>query len=103
MENFMVARGKIRVIEMGTKDVWEYYENFLEELFKMVAIMKVPGRKAKSYEQCYFRTMFFDNLEKITIDGKTYDITNNTRVECNNCKEKIFEIYNYFDPDTLDM
>ena len=50
MEAFMVARGKIRPVELSTKDIWDYWEPFLEELFKLLAIMKVPGRKAKSYE-----------------------------------------------------
>lgn len=78
MEAFMVARGKIRPAELSTKDIWDYWEPFLEELYKLVTIMKVPGKKAKSYEQQYCRTMFFDKVEKITIDGKTYEITNNT-------------------------
>ena len=40
--------------------------------------MKVPGRKAKSYEQMYVRTMMFEKKEKVVIDGITYDISNKT-------------------------
>lgn len=47
--------------------------------------------------------MFFENIEKYTIDGRTYEITNNTKVELYNCKERIVDIFNYFDPDMLDM
>jgi len=47
--------------------------------------------------------MFFEKCEKFTIDGVTYDITNATGVEMWNCKEKMVEIYNYFDPDMMEM
>lgn len=46
----MVARGKIPPLDLMLRDVCGYYESFLEELYKLVAIMKVPGRKAKSYD-----------------------------------------------------
>lgn len=58
----------------------------------MVQVMKVPGKKAKcnlffksdsnlnsiiiAYEQMYARTMFLEKLEKISIDGTVYEITN---------------------------
>jgi hypothetical protein len=103
MEAYMVARGKIRPIELSTKDIWEYWESYLEEMYKMVAILKTPGKKAKSYEQQYCRTMFFEKCEKFAIDGRTFEITNNTQVEIWRCKEKLVDIYNYFDPDMLDM
>jgi len=38
--------------------------------------MKVPGKKAKSYEQKYVRTMFFEKVEHKTIDGTKYEIPN---------------------------
>ena len=47
--------------------------------------------------------MFFEKCEKFTIDGHTFDISNSTGVEIWNCKEKMVEIYNYFDNDMMDM
>jgi len=48
--------------------------------------MKVPGRKAKSYEQSVIRTMFFERAEIIKIDGKPYEISNNANIDHFNCK-----------------
>lgn len=47
--------------------------------------------------------MFFEKCEKFTIDGVTFDITNATGVEIWNCKEKLVEIFNYFENDSLEM
>lgn len=47
--------------------------------------------------------MFFDKVEKKTIDGINYDISNNTSVELWRCREKIVDIFNYVDPTTMDM
>ena len=49
------------------------------------------------------RTMFFDKCEKIFIDGVTYDITMGTSAEIWNCKEKLVEIFNVFENDSLEM
>ncbi len=51
----------------------------------------------------YCRTMFLEKCEKKTIDGVTYDITNNTQVEIWNCKGKIVEIFNQCDPSMMEM
>jgi hypothetical protein len=42
----------------------------------MVNELKVPGRKAKAYEQQYIRTMFFEKVEHITMDGVNYVLSN---------------------------
>lgn len=47
--------------------------------------------------------MFLEKCEKKTIDGVTYEITNNTQVEIWNCKSKIVEIFNYLDPSMMEM
>lgn len=47
--------------------------------------------------------MFLEKCEKKTIDGITYEITNNTQVEIWRCKEALVEIYNYFDDSSLEM
>ena len=45
--SFSNARGTIVQIEMGTKDISDKWDQFLKELFELMAILKVPGRKAK--------------------------------------------------------
>lgn len=55
------------------------------------------------YEQQYVRTMFLEKCEKKTIDGVTYEITNNTQVEMWNCKSKLVELYNTLDPSMMEM
>lgn len=47
--------------------------------------------------------MFLEKCEKKTIDGVTYDISNNTQVEIWNCKGKIVEIFNCLDPGMMEM
>lgn len=71
---------------------------FLNSLFKMVQDLKVPGRKAKEYNQKYCRTMFFEKTETVTFDGVTYDVSNNGRLESYKSREALVEIYNYCDP-----
>jgi hypothetical protein len=63
----------------------------------MVQVLKVPGKKAKSYEQQYVRTMFFENVEKMMIDGTEYEIPNSCKVDMVKCKEKLFDISMFFD------
>jgi hypothetical protein len=41
------ARGSILPIEMGTKDISDKWDTFLKELFELMTVLKVPGRKAK--------------------------------------------------------
>jgi hypothetical protein len=53
----------------------------------------VPGKKAKSFEQVYCRTMFFEKVETILIDGVKYILTNAAQVELWTCKTKIVDIY----------
>lgn len=69
----------------------------------MVQDLKVPGRKAKAYEQMYVRTMFFEKCESIMIDGSEYIISNSAMVDMWNCKEGIVTIYNYLDDGTMEM
>lgn len=64
----------------------------------MVQDLKVPGRKAKEYNQKFVRTMFFEKTETITIDGITYDISPNARFESYNSKGALVEIFGYVDP-----
>ena len=47
--------------------------------------------------------MFFDKVEKKSIDGVGYEITNGTQVEIWNCKQQIFDIYSYVEPDMMNM
>jgi len=47
--------------------------------------------------------MFFEQTEQYTIDGVTYNITPHSCREIWNCKEKLVEICNVFDPGTMEM
>ena len=47
--------------------------------------------------------MFFDKVDKKSIDGTTFDISNGTMVEIWNCKQQIFDIYSYLEPDMMNM
>jgi len=64
--------------------------------------MKVPGRKAKSYEQKYFRTIFFTKNQEKTIDGTTFVLTNDTKVHIWNSKQAIANIEILLDPEMMD-
>ena len=48
-------------------------------MFELLNDMKVPGRKARSYEQMYVRTMFFEPVDKFKVSGRTYEISNNAK------------------------
>jgi hypothetical protein len=50
IDSFIDKRNGIKPIELASKDINDHWESYLEELFKVVQIMKVPGRKAKAYE-----------------------------------------------------
>lgn len=41
------ARGTIVAIEMGTRDISDHWDTFLNELYELTVLLKVPGRKAK--------------------------------------------------------
>lgn len=47
--------------------------------------------------------MFFEKLEKKSIDGTTYEISNGTQVEIWNCKQMINDIYNTIDPSMMEI
>ena len=59
----------------------------------MVEALRVP-HKAKCYDQEFVRTFFFKRADQITIDGKTFDISNNTMVEMWNAKQQLYEVWN---------
>ena len=46
-------------MERGTEDITDDWSDVLNAVFKLVEGWKVPGRKAKSYDQNIFRTMIF--------------------------------------------
>ena len=88
---------------MGVRDINDDYQPYLNALFEMIQDLKVPGRKAKLYEQMYVRTMFFEKCESLNIDGKVYDISNGAMVDMWNCKEACVGIYNMLESGTMDM
>ena len=43
----MNPRSSIATIEMATVDVIDYWDTFLNELYELMTVMKIPGRKVK--------------------------------------------------------
>ena len=84
-------------LELGTKDLFDHFEGFFALMFELGSELKVPGRKAKSYDQEYCRTMFMVKQEEIEIDGVKYEISNSANVENYNCRYCFVEFYNLLD------
>ena len=70
----------IEELETGTTDISGNWQPFLDIWFQLVCALKVP-KKSKSYDQEYFRTMFFSRDDSITIDGVTFEISNAIKVD----------------------
>lgn len=51
IKKFCDVRKAVPPLELATTDVNVKYQAFLDALFDMVQELKVPGRKAKAYEQ----------------------------------------------------
>lgn len=49
----MSARSSITPIEMATQDIVDYWDTFLNELYELMTVMKIPGRKVKSKHSLY--------------------------------------------------
>ncbi len=49
MELIITEKSKLSPIGLDTRDLFEHWEVFLEQLFKLVCMLKVP-HKSKSYE-----------------------------------------------------
>jgi hypothetical protein len=64
--------------------------------------LKTPGRKAKEYDQKFCRTMFFEKVETIMIDGQFFEISPAARFETYNSKCAMVEIFNFCDPERKD-
>lgn len=47
--------------------------------------------------------MFSEKKESVDIDGTNYPISNAAMVEMWNCKESLVEIFNFLDPERVDM
>jgi len=91
IEEAMVEMKKLK-FDNGTCDISDDFQPYLNKLHAMVAALKVPGRKAKSYEQMYIRTMFFEKCEKIKIDDFFFEIPNSCNVDMVNCKNQFADI-----------
>lgn len=77
---FVDKRKKIpKPLEMDQVDIIDNYQSYLNAMFELLNDMKVPGRKARSYEQMYVRTMFFEPVDKFKVSGRTYEISNNAK------------------------
>ena len=76
-------------------------------MFQLVADMKVPGRKAKAYEQQFVRTMIFDKIDaaapKYIIDGIVYELTSVAANDTFKYKSNLVEIFDFVDPERMEM
>lgn len=95
--NLLNQKKKLQPLELGSKDLYDKFEEFFKLMFELGSELKVPGRKAKSYEQDYIRTMFMVKQEEIEIDGVKYEISNSANVENYNCRFAFVEFYNLLD------
>jgi len=100
---FVDKRASIKAIEYGTLDVSDNMQPFLDSLYQMVSDLKVPGRKAKEYNQKFVRTMFFEKTETVTFDGHTYEVSANARFETYNSKVALVDVFNMLDKDNMDL
>ena len=101
INKYVGERGKVKPIDLAVMDVSDDYQPMLNALFDLQGVMKIKC-KAKQYEQQYFRTMFFEKCDTKNIDGKVYDISNNAKVDCFNCKEAISEVFRFLDPENME-
>lgn len=73
------------------------YQKFLNALHECTAVLKVPGRKAKSFENSKLRTMFFENKEKITMDGNHYEISTSAKTDMYNLRMELYNLRQHFE------
>lgn len=75
----------------------------MNALFTLVAELKVPGRKAKAYEQQFVRTMIFEKLKSddpvFVIDGVKFEFSPGACVDLWNFKSALVNVYNTLDPE----
>jgi hypothetical protein len=89
IDTFRLECLKMKVDNAWT-DITQDFQPYLNKKHHMCQTIKPKVGKAKSYEQMYMRTMFFDKCEKKTIDGHTYEISNGSNVDMSNCKECLY-------------
>lgn len=88
-----VDNGSVDILNTAAMD----YQKFLTALHKCVAVLKVPGRKAKQYENPKVRTMFFENAVKMSIDGVVYEISLSSKTDMFNNRMSLYEIKQHFE------
>ena len=52
MEFAMDARQSVFGLEMSTKDIVENWKKYLDGIYELGTLLKVPGRKVKSRSHC---------------------------------------------------
>lgn len=77
--------------EMATIDIWEDWRPFLAKLVLFKQKLKIKS-KNKVYDQEIVRTFWFERPPELTfkIDGVTYEIGNQTKVDFWNHKENLY-------------
>jgi len=84
----------MNLMNAGLEDIVDDWEKPLSAFFKLTELLKVPGRKAKSYDQFIFRTMVFRRLtdDFIVIDGERHEVPASINFDHFDCKEKFLNI-----------
>ena len=102
IEKYIEQRAKILEIErleLSVKDVSYDMQPFLDSMFQLVQDIKVPGKKAKGYEQQFVRTMIFDKIDaaapSYTIDGIKYELTSVAANDTFKYKSNLVEIHDF--------
>lgn len=98
---FIRSRKDLEPIETSVEDVSDDRKQYLELLFKLVQIMKIRS-KSKSYDQKYFRTIFFTKNQEKEIDGTKYVLSNDTKVSIWNSKNAVAGIEIVLDMESMD-
>ena len=89
-------------LQLGDTDLFDNYQPVLDLCFELMCEMKVPHR-SKGFEQRLVRTMFFRDILIETIDGKSYEITKETKVHVYNCAEKLQYIIDHCKDENIDF
>ena len=87
--------GKVDIINDAAHD----YQRFLAALHECTLALKVPGIKSKKtvYDNAKIRTMFFENKEKISMDGIMYEITMTSKTDMYNNRMDLYNIKQHFE------
>lgn len=86
------AGGEVKACDNAFVDIVDDWQPVMNIIFEICEVYKVPGRKAKSYDQIIIRTMFFERCSDtgiFIVDGIKYEVSNAANIDHFNCKQAI--------------